>query len=362
MRRSTLVVILFALIVGALIGYNQYVKQQPPMQITLAVDPLVEDWVRAAVDQYNATDPRVQNGSVRIQYRVESVVGDVKAWTGQSGWTSEKHPMLWIPASSLAVQYYPSSPFQPVEASLARTPLVWGGFRSRLEALSPTGTAIDWPIVSEALKNATWAAVGNSGIQGNINMAMNDPSTASAGLAAILTGIAALNSTDTITSAVLNANPTRTWLSSVDDSIRGLRSVSAAEDMARYGASRVQFGLLPEAQWLTSLNDLRRSEDFRFSYPAYQFILNAPLVLWTDKNTTDVQKQAAAALGQYLVGTAGQQTVLQYGWRPVTNEPSESAALFAAAVPYGISVQPVPGTPVLMPARSDAEFLAKELQ
>ena len=135
MRRSTIVVIIFAVIVAALIGYNQYVRQQPPVEVTLAVDPLVEDWVRAAIDQYNATDPRVQNGSVRVQYRVESVVGDTKAWLGQSGWTAERHPDLWIPASSIAVQYYPASTFQVIQPSLARTPMVWGGFRSRLAAI-----------------------------------------------------------------------------------------------------------------------------------------------------------------------------------------------------------------------------------
>lgn len=361
MRRSTIVVILFAVIVAALIGYNQYVRQQPPVEITLTVDPLVEDWIRAAVDQYNATDPRVQNGSVRIQYRVESVVGDTKAWLGQSGWTNDKHPMLWIPASSMAAQYYPSSAFQTIQPSLARTPLVWGGFRSRLEALSPSGAPVDWPIVSEALAKGTWAAVGASGIPGNINMALNDPSASSAGLGAIFTGVASLNNIDTITGEVLDGTTTSDWLRVVDDSIRGLKSVSAAEDMARYGASRVQFGLLPEAQWLTSLQDLRRTEEIRFSYPAYQFILDAPLVMWVDTTTTEVQRQAAANLGQYLMGS-GQQTALQYGWRPANIEPTDSAALFAAAVPYGISVQSLTGTPVLMPARSDAEFLARELQ
>jgi hypothetical protein len=362
MRRSTIVVILFALIVAALIGYNQYVKQQPPVEITLAVDPLVEDWVRAAIDQYNATDPRVQNGAVRVHYSVESVIGDVKAWTGSSGWNPDKHPDLWIPSSSLAVQYYPSSPFQSVQDSLARTPLVWGGFVSRLSALSPTGAELDWPIVSDALAKGTWAALGAKNIPGNINMALNDPSASSAGLGAIFTGVATLNSTDTVTSAALNGSTARSWLTSVDDSIRGLKSVSAAEDMARFGASRVQFGLLPEAQWLMAYNDLRRTEEVHFSYPAYQFILDAPMVMWSDIKTTEVEKQAAAALGQYLISNAGQQTVLQYGWRPAETEPNESDKLFAAAASSGISAQAIPGIVVLTPARSDAEYLARELQ
>lgn len=360
MRRSTIVVILFGIIVAGLIGYNQYVRQQPPVEITLAVDPLVEDWVRAAVEQYNATDPRVQNGSVRVHYSVESVTGDTKAWLGQSGWNADRHPDLWIPSSSLAVQYYPSSSFEVVQPSLARTPLVWGGFRSRLEALSPSGAAIDWPIVSEALAKGTWAGVGAT-ISGNINMAINDPSASSAGLGAVFTGVAALNSTDTITSAALSGTTGRDWLQALDDSIRGLKSVSAAEDMARYGTSRAPFGLLPEAQWLMSLQDLRRTEDVTFSYPAYQFVLDAPLAMWVDAKTTEIERQAAAGLGRYLMGS-GQQTALQYGWRPAESEPTDSAALFAAAAPYGISVQPLTGMPVLTPARSDAEFLARELQ
>ena len=361
MRRSTIVFILFAVIVAALIGYNQYVRQQPPVEITLSVDPLVEDWVRAAVDQYNASDPRVQNGSVRIQYRVESVVGDTKAWLGQSGWTAERHPDIWIPSSSIAVQYYPAATFEVIQPSLARTPLVWGGFTSRLTALSPSGATIDWPLIAEALAKGTWAGVGASNIPGNINMALNDPSASSAGLGAIFTGVAAVNDTNTITSAALNCNTARDWLNAVDDSIRGLKSVSPAEDMARFGASRVQFGLLPESQWLTSLQDLSRTEKIGFSYPAYQFILDAPLAMWVDANTTEIERQAAANLGQFLLGN-GQQTAMQYGWRPANSEPSETTTLFAVAKEQGISVEPITGTPVLTPARSDAEFLARELQ
>lgn len=153
MRRSTFVVIFFVLIAGALVGYNQYVRQQPPIEITVAVDPLVEDWVRAAINQYNAADPRIQNGSIRVQYRIESVTGDVRAWSGEAGWTPQRHPTLWIPSSTLAVQYYAGSTFQIVQPVLARTPLVWGGFRTPLEALDPAAP-LDWPAVSEALQKA----------------------------------------------------------------------------------------------------------------------------------------------------------------------------------------------------------------
>jgi ABC-type sulfate transport system substrate-binding protein len=124
----------------------------------------------------------------------------------------------------------------------------------------------------------------------------------------------------------------------------------------------VQFGLLPEAQWLMAYNDLRRTDDVHFSYPAYQFILDAPLVMWSDAKTTEVEKQAAAALGQYLMSNAGQQTVLQYGWRPANSEPSDNTVLFTNAAQAGISPQAIPGTVVLTPARSDAEYLARELQ
>jgi ABC-type sulfate transport system substrate-binding protein len=132
--------------------------------------------------------------------------------------------------------------------------------------------------------------------------------------------------------------------------------------MASRGASVADFALLPEAQWLVSLNELLRQERLVFSYPAYQVLLDFPLALWDDASTTDLQRQAAAAFAAYLAGPAGQQATGTAGLRPASGVVDSSATLFTVAAPYGILADYVPAQVVPLPARAEADVLLRALE
>lgn len=364
-RRSTIVVVLFGLIIAAIIGYDRVVKNQPPLEITVAVDPLAENWIRKAAEQFNNTETFVNNGTTRVRVNISAVMNDVKVWTGTSGWTFDKHPQVWIASSSASLQYIPSNlTFVSLKPSLARTPLLWGGFQSRVAVITDDGQKpFDWSAVNTALKAGTWAAAGASDIRGNVNMAINWPESSMAGMAVLFSGVADLNATDTLSRSVISSATFATWLEPFSAGVRNSERIgeSPAQAMASRGTSVADFALLPEAQWILSLNDLVRQEAVVLNYPAYQFMLDFPMAIWNDQNTTDIQRQAAMAFGDYLLSPAGQQLAMSFGLRPAAGEPDGTAMLFTTAVQYGIQPEPDYGQLVNIPARNEADVLLRAL-
>src|SRR5262245_56381781 len=145
MKRGPIIVIVFILAAAIVIGASQFLRSQPAMEVTLVVSPLAESWARGAVDSFNATSPLV-NGTKRIHFNVQTL-DDTNVWQGQSGWTATNHPDAWIPAASVSVDYAANVPLpvRTVTPSLARTPLVWGGFSDRLDVLTHQDSLpFDW--------------------------------------------------------------------------------------------------------------------------------------------------------------------------------------------------------------------------
>jgi hypothetical protein len=360
-RRSTIVVIIFGIIVAALVGYNQLVKSQPPLEITVVVDPLAEAWVSQAAKDFNATGTLVNNGTTRVLVIIESK-SDVEVWTGKSGWTFNNHPQGWIAASSASLSYIPSNlPFKPLQPSLARTPLVWGGFQNRVNVITKDGQQpFDWATVNNVLKAGTWAAAGATNISGNINMAIYPPKSSMAGLAALISGVADLQQTASLDRSHLTGTAYEDWIDPLSAAVPNIAGFPEVE-MASRGTSVADFALLPEARWLLNLNALNRRETVALSYPSYQFILDFPMAYWDDATTTDIQRQAVTAFGTYLTGAPAQQLATTYGLRPADSEPDETATLFNAGVPFGIQLDPSYGTIVNTPARNEADTLLRAL-
>lgn len=361
-RRSTLVFILFALIVVGLVGYSQFVQQQPPLTITIAVNGLAKDWVNAAATRFNATAPLVNNATTRVQILVTDA-NDMDVWQGNSGWTAQNHPVLWLPASSMALAYRPNNlSFITLETSTARTPMVWGGFSSRVALITKDGQRpFDWGAVNDTLAAQRWQNLGAPANWGNVNMAINDPTDSLAGVAALLSGTADLIGSGTLARDAVNNSDFNTWITLLADSTRNLKTVTPAQRMAQPGGIANGFGLLPEVQWLNSLNDLNKQEPMVFHYPGFQVVLDFPLALWDDSQTTAAQREAATAFAAYLVRAEGQQLALENGLRPVNTEPTAAATLFALAEANGIELAPDYGLQIAIPDRSIVETLLRGL-
>ena len=333
--RTTIIFLLFVIILAAIFGIQQVVQRQPPYEITIAVDPLAEGWVQAVAIEYNNSTQLV-NGTTRIRVAI-TVTDDLDVWRGNPGWNTNNHPDGWIASSSLAVEYIPSTlPFTVVAPSVARTPLVWGGFNNRVEAITENSTRpFDWEAVQTIAAGQSWETGGN------VNMALNWPTSSMSGVGVLLTAAASQSGATPITRDIINDPAFDNWFQPIHDSVRNAERIggSPAEQMASRGTTVADFALLPESQWLQSVADLA-DDGITFSYPAYQFILDFPISVWDDAQTTDIDRAAVQSFANFLLSSQGQALAVQHGLRPANSEPDTSATLFADAQVYGIQLTP----------------------
>jgi hypothetical protein len=358
MRRTTLVVILFILAAGIIVGISQFLQSQPPVEFTVVINPLAEDWLREAITRFNDTNP-VVNATQRIQFKIE-VIDDVSIWQGSTGYTPEKHPAVWIPAASASVTY--ADRFAALRPSLACTPLVWGGYTSRVELVAGSeGGLFDWNAVQTAASRESWSALGGPATWGFVKLAFPKADTTMSGLGVLFAAAADFADSGDLTGGATRSSAFRSWLEPVIASVPNYQTLGndPAAAMAR-GPSTAEIALLPENQWLKNLRGLTddANDSFVFSYPAYQFALDFPLAVWNSQ-PTELEQQAAEALAQWLTQPAQVARTTAYGLRPAgcTLAADSSAALFEAGAPYGIQLAPNLGVTVQPPARSEASAL-----
>lgn len=330
--RTTLVLVIFVAVIATIFGVNQFVQSQPPLEITVVVDPLAEDWVTTAAQNYNNNNLIIAN-SVRVQVNVQ-VADDLDIWRGNSGWNSQNHPDAWIPSSSQSFAYMPSSlPFEIVNDSLVYTPLVWGGFQNRVNIITENGTRpFDWQAVQAVAETASWSDGGF------VNMAINWASSSMSGVGALSSASASYQQNSTITRSLLTDSNFVAWFAPIRESVLNSERLGGnpAQVMATRGSSAADFALLPEAQWLIELDNLTaNNRAFSFSYPAYQYPLDFPIALWDDAQVTANQRTAVQSFADFLAND-GQSIAIEYGFRPTNTVIDSSADLFAQAERYGI--------------------------
>lgn len=341
MRRSTIVFFLFLVLVGAIFGANEYFKNQPPYTITLAVDPLIETWARETVEAFNATNALAANGTRKVSVRLESVVNDVAVWQGRANWAADNHPALWLASSSLSADFAPANfAYTTLAPSIARTPLLWGGFSSRV-AVMDANRVLDWDIIQRTTEAQRWANLpGGMGAWGNVNMGINWGTNSMSGVMALASAVAFYNDSPQLTRNTTSNTNFGTWFLPIREAIQNAQRLgeSPALAMASRGASVADFALLPESQWLMALSALVRQEPIVLTYPRYQMWLDFPLLAWEDANTTDLEREAVRAFANYLQSPESQQRLLMQGLRPAFSDPTDSDSIFATAVPYGVQL------------------------
>lgn len=339
MKRGTIFLVIFVVIVIALIAASQFIGSQPPIEITIAVSPLAEDWIDASVSAFNDADQRI-NGTQRVRVNY-IVVDDLEVWSrsGTTDWAADDHPDGWLPALSASLDYAGSSniPFITVADSTAATLLVWGGYADRVETLTG-GTPLDWPDVQRAAATESWVVLGGPENWRFVNLAFALPDQSASGFGVLLSGAGAFNETTNITSNA-NSGDFRAWLEPVIQSVPNFNTIGA--DVARFvarGPSSADIGIAPESQWVGNLNGLLSSGEIRFSYPAYPFVFDFPLAAWNGPNTPQERQDAVALFGDWLRQSAQQEAASAYGLRAADGSLPAGAGLFTAAEAYGIQI------------------------
>jgi len=352
--RSTIILILFVVIVAAVIGVSQFLRSQPPLEVTIAVNPLALDWAQEVATAFNATGPMV-NGSRRVQVRV-TPVDDLQVWGADGGvWSFSEHPDGWIPGLSASLDYARQVrlPFTSVQPSLAQTTLAWGGFANAVEAITANGEPLDWTALQAYMENE------------RLSLALPHPGRSLAGLATALSGAGAFHDASTLEGSAVTASTFRTWLVEMLGHVPNFNTLGAlpAETLAARGQSAGAVALLPESQWLTNLRGqlVNASNPVVLSYPEYNVNFDFPLAMWFDSATVehpdpdDSSRQSAViAFGNFASSPAQQARAAAFGLRPAVGElEAGSAGLFDAGLPYGAALELPANFNVTPPSRTD---------
>lgn len=334
MRRGTIVLLVFVLAAVGVLVYSAVLQNQPPLEITVAVDPIAESWIRDAAAAYNATNPTV--GTRRVQVTVTGV-DDLTIWRDRSPWSAASHPDGWIPAGSMSVAFAQSSviPFEIIIPSLAQTPLIWMGYRDRTDAITDGATQpLTWDAVAAISEAGTWE-------DGNFVYVAFPPANQNIiGLGVLLSAAGNYTESAQIDNGTLRDNGFRAWLAPVIETVNNFASIGA--DVAAYltrTGSVADMAMAPESQWLNRLTSLATRREIQFSYPDYAFIFDFPYAVWQDAAAPE-RRQAAEAFGNWLQTAEMQRLAVEKGLRPADGVVPADAALFTAGEPYGIQIAP----------------------
>jgi hypothetical protein len=339
MRRGTVFIVLFVLVAGAILAATTLLRGQEALEITVAADPLVVDWVRNAALDFNNS-----GATVGIGRRVRVVVTTRSdASVLQQPWTAQDAAVGWIPAwSSLAASGRGSIvTAQTIVSSLARTPLVWMSYESRAD---------DIPDVS-------WQGIQSAADSGNVDLAFSLPPNSVQGLAALISGVAEYHQTSILSDANLSDPGMRAWLTPVIGSVPNFNTLgpNVAQYVAGPQGGTVDAAIAPESQWMTTLDTLTRRGQPRFSYPSALVLFDFPFITLRSSTTTDDELSAAQSFAVFLNAPAQQANLERFGLRPAQSEPLPDSPVFGPAVQYGIAAMLPAVQPVQLPSGSSIQ-------
>jgi hypothetical protein len=339
MSRGTIVLIVFAIIALLIIGASTLLQNQPVLEVTLAVDPLIAAWARESVNAFNEQAVVVGAGR-RVQVNI-STISDVDVWIETVPWNGSSHPDAWLPSSAQSLAYAEerSLPFDTIVPSLARTVLVWAGFADRISVLTGNETSpLDWEIVQQAAEEESWEALGGQSSWRFFKLAFNQPADSLTGLGVVFSAAAAFDDTATVTGVQLANADFRNWLRPIFSAVNFTIGSDIPAITASQGTSVVDVAIAPESQWLQNLDVIAQRGAIQFSDPEYQFMFDFPLARWDDSQTSQEVRSAVDALARFLQASHQQNRLTAYGLRPVNRPVTQADTLFAEAEPLGLPI------------------------
>ena len=288
-----------------------------PITLRVAVSTVAETWVSDAIDAYNATNPVVSGRAVTVQIvRQDSL----PVWANSNGiWSAQNHPQVWIPEASYELAFADEIRlnYEAYKPSLAQTPIIWGAYQSRSSIIMDTYGEFTANAVQQAAAVERWDAIGGNTRWGFIKIAFARPDSTSSGFASLLTLSGEYGNTTRLTSTLMGDSALHTWLEPVIAAVPNFATLGldpAATMATRAGTADI--GLLPESQWLLHYDVLSQSEPFELYYPVNAVVLDFPYTIWNGTETTETERRAAQAFGDYLMSDDQQRNAGESGLRP----------------------------------------------
>jgi hypothetical protein len=310
----------------------------------------VEPWVRAAADDFNASNPELDG--VPLQVEVVAMDGlsalgrwdrndfgalpagaDVQSLTPDQEANLDDFPTAWIPDSRYLVELANASykerlgrdvfltdgqyRARPIAISL----FTWGIYESRAGVLEENFGEISWSAIHDAaVAKGGWPELGGEASWGYFKLVVPNPNKNAGGLAAMIAAAGEYYGRTDIGVENLTNPEFQAWLGELMGAVTDVSSASAytAEDFALFGYSVGDGGQLLESDLLQNMQGiLTRWEDpLILYYPDYVTWFDFPFTVWIGPETSALEKNAALAFQEHLLGEEQQQNALVYGLRP----------------------------------------------
>ncbi|MBI5960182.1 MAG: hypothetical protein HY866_15685, partial [Chloroflexi bacterium] len=177
-------------------------EDKGPIEFTVAVSPLAEDWVKSAVQSFNGRRQQVGGRVIEIQLEVQD---SLPIWSSPGAWSLVDHPLVWIPEMTAAVEYGNETGLQysVLNPSIASTVMLWGAPADRAQAIQTQFNQLDWHSIQEASTTSQWDQMGGQAAWRFFKPGFAQPDRFTIGMAAVLVAAAEYHNQALLDSALL---------------------------------------------------------------------------------------------------------------------------------------------------------------
>ena len=359
MNGKVVIVLVFAVAVGAILYFNQRGKgagssggKGAGVEIQVLYSTEKKEWLEAATLSFQKQHPDI---SVQL-------VGKGSLDAAQSIVEGKDKPTLWSPADSLVLGLaagdwhtkYGTSLFAgegSAEAPqpLVLTPLVFVVWEDRADALlKAAGGKLTWKAIHDAVSsNRGWPAAGGKPEWGFVKLGHTDPTRSNSGLCALLLmSLEYYKKTSGLTVGDLLEPRYQEWVKEIEKGVGQFETSTGTfmTDMIRFGPSKYDIAVVYENLAASQLENAQgRWGNLKLYYPSTTIWSDHPMALIQGDWVTDAQKKAAREYLAHLRSRPVQEQALEYGFRPAdTQVPVKTADPhnpFVRLAAYGLQVE-----------------------
>jgi ABC-type Fe3+ transport system substrate-binding protein len=306
---------------------------RPPVVLTIWYGSEKKEWLAAAKQRFEATQPTVNGRLVQIQLKSLGS-REIAERVLKQDWRADTPPTVVSPSSRLwldALQVPIIRSGADAPRPLVLSPLVVVGWEARSRVLWPNGPRDFWNDLQAALANqGGWKALGGSENWGPVKFGHTSPLTSNSGTQALmLMAYGFFGKSSGLTSADVNNPALEQWLRPIESSVLSFGDSTGGfmDDFVLSGPPKYDFGVVYENLALQSMvaAQQRQGQALRIFYPPATLLSDHPYAIvdgaWVDSD----QRAAAAKFRDYLVRPEAQTLALQFGFRPSDPNVSISA-------------------------------------
>jgi ABC-type glycerol-3-phosphate transport system substrate-binding protein len=301
-------------------------------EITFLYSTEKEDWIKAAVEQFEKANPDVK---VTIEGK-----GSLEA--AQAILDGTDKPTLWSPADEAVLNMlgddwnkHTGSPLygkgEDAPQPLVLTPLVFVIWQQQADVLEKaSGGKITWDAIHKAVASPKgWPAIGGAADWGFVRLGHTDPTKSNSGIQALILMAYEYFKKDKLEVGDTLDQGFQTWVKEIEAGVPSFEPSTGTfmTDMVRYGPSKFHIAIAYENLAIAQLENAqgRWGQPLKVYYPPTTLWSDHPIALLGGDWVTPAQKAAARRFVTFLRSKPVQERAIVYGFRPAdTSVPVKS--------------------------------------